>query len=540
MQYWICNLGGLAWAAPIALGYLALYLVADGLAQSREAHLFAFTPWNAAPALSLALLVRFGPRWFPLALLASLLAGLIYGDWLVDWRWSIARAVVEVAACAGAAGLFRSLTGKSADADRLPVIAALLVSVAVAATGIATGWLLEFARSEPSAASGLAFFGEVILANVAAMFCLVPLATVRGLLHRLRWQRPTLASETVLQIIALAIVTWEVFFRSVNFEIRFFYLLFLPMAWITIRHGLLGAALGLAFVYLAPTASDRLLPEGIQSAAELQIRLSALAVTALLFGVMVNERRRSQERQLVQQNELAHFQRLNVGWEMASALGHELNQPLTAAMNYSQAAVRLLATPTPDVARATDALNKGIDQIELAGQTIHGLKNFMRKSDLQLMRVRVSDLVGHAFRLVSAEAQAANITLQANDMTALSPVIADQVQIVQVLVNLLRNAMQAISSADMPSGSVTVDAMATAEGMVISVADTGPGLDPQIAARLFEPFVTTKESGMGLGLAISKSILDAHAGNLRAEEVFRSGMVFKFTLPLAPAEAGDA
>lgn len=539
MRYSIENLRALMWAVPVGLRYLALYLLAAGLAQSHEAATFHFTPWNAASALSLALLIRFSPRWFPVALLAPLLAGLISGDVLADWPWSLVRANVEAASCAGAAGVFLFLAGKSPDGDRLRAVASLLLSAALAAAGIAAERLIEAMASGSPVLSELDLAGQVFLANVVAMACLAPLAIVGDLSRMWPHRKPTILSETALQILSLAIVTWEVFFRSVNAENHFFYLLFLPVAWITIRHGLLGAALSLAFVYVASVAADLVLPGGVQLTVELQVRLAALAVTALFFGVIVNESRKSQERLLVQQNELAHFQRLNVGWEMASAMGHELNQPLTAAMNYSQAAVRYLKAPSPDLERASDALAKGINQIELAGQTIHGLKNFMRKSDLHLAHARVADIVDHAFSLVSADANIANVALQASDMTALPSVMADQVQIVQVLVNLLRNAVQAIASTGMESGTVIVEALASADSVVVSVADTGPGLDPQIAARLFEPFVTTKASGMGLGLAISKSILDAHAGNLCAE-MFRSGMKFKFTLPLAHAEVDDA
>jgi C4-dicarboxylate-specific signal transduction histidine kinase len=335
-------------------------------------------------------------------------------------------------------------------------------------------------------------------------------------------------------------IAWEVFVLSADSEIHYFYLLFLPVAWITIRHGQRGAALALAFVYLAPVITDQVLTHDGKATAELQIRLGALAVTALLLGAMVSERRRSQEQMLTQQNELAHFQRLNVGWEMASALAHELNQPLSAAMNYSQAALRLISAPSPDLQRATNTLAKGVDQIELAGKTIHGLRNFMRKGELRLTLTRVDDLVDNAFRLVAGEAHAANVMLRAESLSELPPIMADQIQIVQVLVNLVRNAVQAIEAANMNKGTVTIAAAATADAVSVSVTDTGPGIEPQIEARLFEPFVTSKHSGMGLGLAISKSILNAHAGELLVEPSPRGGAAFRFTLPLAHAETTDA
>jgi two-component system sensor kinase FixL len=212
---------------------------------------------------------------------------------------------------------------------------------------------------------------------------------------------------------------------------------------------------------------------------------------------MVSERRASQALLSAQQSELAHFQRMNIGWEMASALGHELNQPLSAAMNYCQAALRQMRAPSPDLQRAQETLSRGIDQVDKAGQTIHWLRNFMRKHELRFARSSVADLVNQAFRLVSADAHAANVTLNVGDIAGLPAVMVDHVQIVQVLVNLLRNSVQAIAEAGMARGAVTVSAKAGKGTVTIRVIDTGPGFAPEIAQHLFEPFKTSKSSGMG-------------------------------------------
>jgi two-component system sensor kinase FixL len=166
---------------------------------------------------------------------------------------------------------------------------------------------------------------------------------------------------------------------------------------------------------------------------------------------MVDERRRQETLMAERQLELAHFQRLNVGWEMASALAHELNQPLTAAMNLSQAALRFLTAPSPDLDKTASTLRLSIDRIERVGQIIHGLRDFMRKGELTLSRNLPADMATDALQLVQAEAKAAGISLQAAGLAALPPVLADKTQIVQVLVNLLRNAVQALSQAKPPN-----------------------------------------------------------------------------------------
>ncbi|OJU29029.1 MAG: hypothetical protein BGN89_02650 [Alphaproteobacteria bacterium 64-6] len=254
---------------------------------------------------------------------------------------------------------------------------------------------------------------------------------------------------------------------------------------------------------------------------------------------MVSERRRSQEQVQAQQTELTHLQRLNIGSEMASALAHELSQPLTAAMNYTLAALRMIKAPDPDLERAAEVLSKGISQVEAAGQTVHGLREFMQKSELRLSRSRIDETVERAFHLVSAEADAAHIDLRSVGLPALPPVYVDQVRIVQVLVNLLRNAVQAISEAKMASGAITVSGMDNGDLIEISVADAGPGIAAEVMVRLFLPFVSTKASGMGLGLAISKSILESHEGDLQAVAL-PQGARFKLTLPRSSAEIRDA
>ena len=191
--------------------------------------------------------------------------------------------------------------------------------------------------------------GRSFLSSATALIMVAPVLLMPALGRQEPMRRPLISAETFLQSLALAVVSWEVFGRFVNEEIHFFYVLFLPLGWIATRHGQSGAVVAIAVVYLAPLISDWFVPHREQAIIELQIRLCVLGVTALLIGAMGSERRLTQERMLARQAELAHVQRLNVGWEMASALAHEINQPVTAAMNYTQAALRMISAPAPDL-----------------------------------------------------------------------------------------------------------------------------------------------------------------------------------------------
>lgn len=179
---------------------------------------------------------------------------------------------------------------------------------------------------------------------------------------------------------------------------------------------------------------------------------------------------------------------------------------------------------------------KSVDQIERVEKTIHGLRDFMRKGELRLVHTDVAEIVQDALRLVSAEANDIGVSLLAVGSASLPLVMVDKIQIVQVLVNLLRNAVQAIDTVHKEGGAVVVSSLPTGNGVEITVTDNGPGLHPHVLAHLFEPFVTTKKTGMGLGLSISKSIIDAHRGRLWGENGSEGGAVFRFTLTLADGE----
>lgn len=524
----------------IGAGYLAIYLAAAWAALPHALEGLPILPWNAAPAISFGLVVRFGWRWLPVTVAAPMLASGLDGLFWTDLAETPIQAAAEGMACALAASFVGWRQGRP-GLDRLRGVfvffgAATIFAVTMAsARGLANLVLTVVDPWESLALSGLAFLAQLVAALAVAP--LIVACRRPG-----RWPRGRVLSsvEGILQAVALAVISWEVFGRFVNEEVHFFYLLFLPFTWIATRHGQPGSVLALAAMYLAPVASDRMFGHHDHAIVELQIRLGVLAVTSLLLGAMVSERRLSEARMLTRQAELAHFQRLNVGWEMASALAHELNQPLTSAMNYTQAALRLITAPSPDLAAAGRVMAKSVDQIERVGQTIHGLRDFMRKGELRLAVNDIEDIVEEAIRLVLAEANAAGITLRSIGLTALPPVMVDKTQIVQVLVNLVRNAVQALAATDEKNGVVVVSGR-VAEGAVdIAVGDNGPGLHPDVVVRMFEPFVTTKDAGMGLGLSISKSILEAHDGRLWAEPAPPAGTVFHFTLPLATKGEADA
>ncbi|HEU0217557.1 MAG TPA: PAS domain S-box protein [Stellaceae bacterium] len=233
------------------------------------------------------------------------------------------------------------------------------------------------------------------------------------------------------------------------------------------------------------------------------------------------------------QAELTHVSRLTEMGQMASGLAHEINQPLTAATNYLEAGRRALARGDAAAgAGAAGILENALAQLGRATQIIHRLREFVRKGDSARHPTPIGRLVEEASALALVGAKNGGARLDLRIAPQLPEPMVDRVQIEQVVVNLVRNAIEAMEGAARRELTVTA-APSDGGGVEISVADTGPGIAPEIAQRLFQPFATTKPNGIGIGLSICRSIVEAHGGRLVAELNPAGGAVFRFTLPAA-------
>jgi two-component system sensor kinase FixL len=214
---------------------------------------------------------------------------------------------------------------------------------------------------------------------------------------------------------------------------------------------------------------------------------------------------------------------------MASALAHELNQPLSAAANYMKGSVRFLNQDPPDLDRVRHALEQAGDQALRAGQIIRRLRDFVAKGEPERRIENLPKLLEEAGALAMVGARDLGINLQYRLAADAQMVLADKVPIQQVVLNLMRNAVEAMEGC--AKRDLTVGSRLASGGMVeIHVSDTGLGLDPKIAERLFQPFMTTKREGMGIGLSISRTIVEAHGGRIWAEPNPGGGTIFRFTL----------
>jgi two-component system, LuxR family, sensor kinase FixL len=253
----------------------------------------------------------------------------------------------------------------------------------------------------------------------------------------------------------------------------------------------------------------------------------------------VTDRRQSEDEARQLQERLTHFARLSTMGEMAAGLAHEINQPLSAIATYAQACQRFVRSPHRDDADVLEALEQINAQALRAGEVIRRLRNFVKNREVKREPVDCNRLLDDLRTLAETDARLHNVRLRIDAEADLPTVYADPIQLQQVVLNLVRNAIDAMVDLPETRREVLLSTRQTAEGEVeIVVADHGSGLAPEADQHLFNPFFTTKSGGTGLGLAISRSIVRAHGGRLWHTPNEESGARFHFTLPATPVSRG--
>lgn len=248
----------------------------------------------------------------------------------------------------------------------------------------------------------------------------------------------------------------------------------------------------------------------------------------------ITERKQAEEQTGRHQAELARVSRLSTMGEMASGIAHELNQPLSAIANYAQGSIRRIRSGAISQEELLEALEQVLDQAERAGHIIRHVRNFVRKREPNWSIVDLNAAVREICVFTEPEARQNCITIDTELAPQLPLVRADNIEIQQVILNLVRNAIEAMTDPAIKNRKLMLRTCVVNEGTVeVGVSDTGPGISSKIVEQVFDPFFTTKIGGMGMGLSISRSIVEAHGGRLWVTENPERGVTFKFTLPIA-------
>jgi two-component system sensor kinase FixL len=256
----------------------------------------------------------------------------------------------------------------------------------------------------------------------------------------------------------------------------------------------------------------------------------------------ITARRRYEKRITELQNELIHVSRFSAMGELATALAHELNQPLTAICNYLQAARGLFIAQAKVLggedafAKALELMAKGADQAQRAGQVIRKLRQFVKHREVERDWSDLCTAVEEAMQIASLDALRKGIDIEGHFPKHPVYVHMDRIQIQQVVANLVRNAVDALTEWPQER-KISVDIVqVSVDEVEVAVVDTGAGVQPQVLARLFQPFTTTKQEGVGIGLALSRRIVDAHGGTIVGENRPEGGATFRFVLPIGKRE----
>lgn len=516
----------------VALGYLVAYVGLDWISFIHPLGPFGITPWNPPTGLSFVFALLFGRRYLPLLFVAPFLA-----DYLVRAPYASFPLALSTATIIGA-GYSVAALALLHPARRFDVSLSamrdlfLLLGVAiVSAAGVAAGCITVYAVagfvdwSQFGMAMVRYWVGDVIGIAVPTPFLLITLT--RGRPFRLGW-------ESALQFLTIGIALMAVFLLGQSRQLQLFYILFLPIVWIAVRAGLEGVTIGLVLTQLGLIAAMQTRPPAGDDMTAFQAMMLILALTGLSAGVLVTERRRAEMQLRLQQEAQAQLSRLGSMGELASALAHEINQPLMAAGTYA----RLVAETTTSAnvpAKIADHARQAAAQIERASEVVRRLRNLIRLGRSERAPVAASRIIGDTLELLRPEIERGPITIEQRITGGLRPLMVDMLQAEQVLLNVVRNSIEAIREIGRGRGVIIIEAFPAGSGYVeIKVSDNGVGFPDALLSEALEPFRSTKPHGLGVGLSLCRSIIESHGGRLIIGNS-DLGAVVRITFPTAEA-----
>lgn len=472
---------------------------------------FNITPWNPQPALAIVWMMLGGlvhaPAVFATILLADNFVRHVPGGYAIS-------AATALVLAGGYAAIAWSLKALLVDTGlRSTRQLTLFVGVVVVGAGVVGAAFIGVLHAAGQLAStGFSgawirfWIGDAVgvLVTAPLLFAAADVARRSALLSLAR--RP----EALLQCIVLAGTVWLIFEGFGSDPSRQFYLLFLPLIWTAVRFGMNGAIVATAIVQIGVVLGIHG-NSGIQlPVVELQALLASLTLTGLFLGVMVDQRQSAEDG-------LRQTLRLAAAGEMAGAIAHEVNQPLTAVTNYGRAAQMLLEHSPPGTAQARDIIARILAEAERAADVVRRLRDFFRAGTTRLEAVELGDLLAAARRMGESAIEGKGMTLAVAAPDAPASLFVDRLQVEVILRNLIANAAESLAGAGRAGGRIDIRSERVGDRFLrIVVADNGPGIAAEHRRGLFEPFVSGKPTGMGLGLAVSRAIAEAHGGSLEA------------------------
>lgn len=526
-------------AALLVLAYIAGYTALDEVSYIIPVLPLGISPWNPPPGLTLFVLIVFGLRYAPAVTVACMVSEYVVRGLPTPWPMLLASLWITLVYSLCAHVLRGHLTD-GGRVDSLTDFGWFLGATFVSTLTVAAGYVGIFTLA-----------GALVWADFGSHFIRFWIGDADGilvvttLLLTLRGWRPSwpgwrVAGELLAQGLSLGLSIWFVFREPNLQQFQFFYLLFLPVLWIVVRHGLRGAVIALAVTQIGLIA---VVPETELFATAFiryQFLLLSLCLTALVMGTLTLQRARADAALHEKNALLARTLQMAAAGELSSALSHELNQPIAAASNYLSACRLLMEQPELPRERLDDALTRADQEVRRAAGVVRKLRDFFQQGTVERDAIDVRDLLQRVERRLAPRASRLDVSIDLRTPPELPHLQADAVQLELILNNLLINALDAYEESGLTRGQVIV-AVQPAEsgeaerdpGLRLSIDDDGPGIPAELGDRLFEPFTTSKSGGMGLGLAISRTLAEANGGRLDYRRSTRGGSRFELTLPIA-------
>ncbi len=502
--------------------FIAAYVALDWGSFLHATHGLNITPWNPALALGLAVSMKHGRNtivpWFIALLLGELLVRGLPSPLLNTLIQSACLAACYSTIADIIRRNFNIAGGLSNQRNFFFWLAVVVFGTFLTSC---VYLLLLFISGQIPAEEWrllvLRFWIGDCVGAIAAMPFFWMLIEHHGRLRQVfsRWE--TLGyTGLVVAMVGIAFGRWEVD------DFKYFHLLFLPLVWAAAVQGLAGVAIAAFILQTGVIVAVQWLRLLDFMVFEMQLMAAVLASVGFYIGVLIDERQRINA-------ELRQTLRLAAAAEMAGALAHEINQPLTALSAYGTACEQLLVRGETGP-RLSDTIRRMVAESRRAAEVVRRLRDFFRTGATRIERISAVDLLASGTDTLRAKAIQSGIELSIAPVPELF-VLADRMQIEVVLRNLISNAFEAVSEKPPDHPHVEVNTTVTSDAkLCITVTDNGPGLSRSAVKKVFEPFHSTKSSGLGLGLAISRAIAEAHGGSLLAEEADHG--VFKLFLPL--------
>ena len=515
-------------AAAVVVVFLMTYVALDQLDHIGPSRSWPIAPWNPELGLCIAAALRWRARVYPLIFFAPILANLLIpGGYAPGDGWLTgALTVLETSATIFVANLVTArigLLGKNPLAAIL--LASLPCALVVAAVGAAR--IASLPDPLPSEAFGITWT-RLWVGDVIGVFIVTPLFHVNLMPVRpLTWNR---LLEIAAQGAVVLIAVWLAFGEHPSTASRYFYGAFPPMIWITLRFGMRGAIVMNALVQASMIISLSLAGHENVDVTLFQALLLVLAASGLTLGMVVDQNRAATAQLHAREEELAASLKAAATGELAGTLAHELGHPLGAISNYAAALNHIIREVAPN-SEAPRIGAKLSQEIVRATDTLHRLREFFRTGALAFEPLDLAALTKDAVGLLKDRLERNGIAPHIVVPSRPAMVLGDQIQLRAVIYNLMVNAIDALKPVQADNKVLAITVRRTLDGVVLEVEDSGGGVAADVKNQIFEPLVTTKKDGLGLGLSMSRSVVEAHGGAIVLQDSPLGGAKFAVTLP---------